>query len=106
MEDEAALMAIASYGAMSRPNPGREAFQIVGKTLKIMNKRLLKMDEPLINAVAHMWILEVFIFFLHVTRILAECSVIVLVQIGNGWNSHDSVLPKQGNGTRKPSNVW
>jgi hypothetical protein len=42
MEDKVALMAIVSYGAMSQPSPDKEAFQIIGKMLKIMNKRLVK----------------------------------------------------------------
>jgi hypothetical protein len=56
------MQAIAAYGAtLAAPpgNPGKEALVLKSKALKLINKRLVKVDDPLIYGVSIMWMLEV-----------------------------------------------
>jgi hypothetical protein len=59
-DDPATLTAIMAYGAASIPSASHQAIVLKGRAIRMVNERLAHVDDALIHAISHLWLVEVY----------------------------------------------
>lgn len=73
-DDPATLTAIMAYGASSIPSASRQAILLKGRAIRMVNERLGHIDDALIHAISHLWLVEVCMLFMLDVLVLACCA--------------------------------